>query len=117
MTTLRPPPGFKRGLSERSCIAMAERALRSDLGQDALRQGWGRGLYRFVLDWGSTPQQPATIEKIKRAANDLLWELAELRERTNLDPLTRSHLRLLEKAAEVEAELKRDFLRKAADDQ
>ena len=89
---------------------MAERAMRSDLGQQALRQGWGRGLWQFVMDWGSTPTQTSTFEALKRAANDLQWELIDLRKVEKPDPLTTANLRLLEEAAAFEAELQQRFL-------
>ena len=116
MPTLHPPKGYKRGLSDEACQDMAERCMRSDLGQQALRQGWGRGLWTFVVDWGSTPSRPATIEALKRAANDLKWQLLDLRDVNNPDELTRANLSFLESAEAFETELKQRFLRSDNDD-
>lgn len=108
---LRPPPRFKRGLSDARCRDLAERAMASDIGQEALRQGWGRGLFQFVMDWGSVPHQPETRAALHRAANDFMWDLAELRKAERPDPLTAANLRLMEKRAAAEDDLKRRFLR------
>lgn len=116
MPALRPPKGYKRGFSDQACRDMAERALRSELGQEALRQGWGRRLYRFVMDWASTPTKPETKAALHRAANDLQWELADLRKIEQPSELDKANLRLIEAAMAHEADLKRQFLRTETDE-
>lgn len=101
MAALKPPKGYKRGLSDQTCFDVAERALASPLGQQALRQGWGRGLFRFVMAWGSTPTKPETK--------------ADMRAIRNPNPLQAANLRLYEARARAEEELKRKYLRSDAD--
>ena len=112
MSTLRPPKGYKRGLSDEACRAMAERVLASPLGQEALRQGWGQGLYQFVMDWGSTPSRPETKAALHRAANAFMWDLVDMRKIEKPDPLTAELIKLYESRAAFEADLKQRFLRK-----
>lgn len=112
MTTLKPPRDYKRGLSDRACHDMAERALMSPMGQEALRQGWGRGLYHYVMEWGSTPTRPETKAALQRAANEFMWDLADMRQIKDPDTVTASLIKLYESRAHAEAELKRKYLRK-----
>jgi hypothetical protein len=111
MSSLTPPRGYKRGFTDTTCHEMAERALMSPMGQAALRQGWGRGLYRYVMAWGSTPQKPETKAALHRAANDVLWELGDLRKIEKPDQMTRALISLYEKALAREQELREIFLR------
>ena len=112
MTALRPPKGYKRGFSDEACRAMADRALASPLGQEALRQGWGHGLYQFVMDWGSTPSRPETKASLHRAANEFMWDLVDMRKIEKPDSLTAMLIKLYESRAALENELKQRFLRK-----
>ncbi len=113
MSNLKPPKGYKHDLSDQACHDMAERALRSSLGQEALRQGWGRGLYRYVMAWGSTPTMPETKAALHRQANDFQWDLIEMRKVEKPDDLNKALLRLAESAESREAELRDRYLRRS----
>lgn len=111
MSILKPPSGYKRGLSDRACHDMAERALRSPLGQEALQQGWGSGLYRYVMAWGSTPTMPQIKEALKRQANEFLWHLGDMRKIEKPDELTKTLIKFSESRQAREAELREKFYR------
>ena len=111
MPSLRPPKGYKRGFTDQACQDMAERALASPLGQEALRQGWGDGLYRFVMAWGSMPTKPETKAALHRAANDFKWDLADMRRIQDPDPVTKALINLYEARAKREADVVRRFLK------
>ncbi len=111
MSLLKPPKGYKRGFTDQACHDMAERALASPLGQEALRQGWGGGLYRFVMAWASTPTRPETKAALQRAANEFMWDLADMRRIKDPDEMTKSLISLYESRAAYEAELKQQFLK------
>ncbi len=115
MPSLKPPKGYKRGLSDRTCRDMAERALMSPLGQEALRQGWGHGLFRFVMAWGSTPSRPETKAAIKRQANEFMWELGDMRAIRKPCQREQAEISLYEARAKAEEGLKRKYLRSNAD--
>ena len=112
MPSLKPPKGYKRGFNDETCRDMAERALASQLGQEALRQGWGVGLYRYVMSWGSTPTRPETKDALQRAANEFKWDLVDMRQIKDPDPVTKALIKLYESRAAYEDELKQRFLRK-----
>ena len=112
MSNLKPPRGYERGLSDQACHDMAEHALRSPLGQEALRQGWGRGLYRYLMAWGSAPTKPDTKAALHRQANDFQWDLIEMRKAEKPDDLTKALLKLAESAEAREAELRERYLRR-----
>ncbi len=116
MTTLRTKQQGKGGRSDAEATRAAEAAMRTDLGQQALRENWGRGLFEFVKKWGKLPVETWTIEKLKRAANDLRWELIELEKKPNKTELDEANLRLLQSAASVEEELRERFLQPESDD-
>ena len=110
MTTLGTKQQGRGGLSAAEAMQAAEAVMRTDLGQQALRQSWGRGLFEFVKKWGKPPTETRTIEKLKRAANDLRWELIELEKKPDKTELDKANLKLLQSAASVEVELREEFL-------
>ena len=110
MPGLKPPRGRMSRRSAEECLEVAEAILASPMGQEALQQGWGRGLYMFVMEWGTAPTQPKTIDELKRAANALKWDLLEMRKNKPGDELGRALLSLYESADAVEDELRTKFL-------
>lgn len=104
------------GPSDAEAKRAAAAVMRTDLGQQALRENWGRGLFEFVKKWGKPPVETWTIEKLKRAANDLRWELIELEKKPNKSELDKANLKLLQSAASVEEELREKFLKPAPND-
>ncbi len=95
MTTLGTKQQGRRDLSGAEATRVAQAVMRTDLGQQALRQSWGRGLFEFVKKWGKPPGETWTIEKLKRSANDLRWELIELEKKPNKSELDEANLKLL----------------------
>lgn len=118
MPTQRPPKGYKRGLGDEACRDMAERAMRSPQGQEALRGGWGRLYWQFVMDWGSTPTRPETREALKREHNAFMWDLMDMRRIEKPDELTARLLHLGEAMLAREEALRVAFLKekKVADE-
>lgn len=110
MTTNRKP---KRRISDLDATKAAQAAMRSPMGQRALREGWGRGLYNHVFTWGRAPVELRTIEKLKRAANEFQWDLAEMRKTVNRkNPLEAANLSFMEGAETMERELREQYLEK-----
>ncbi len=90
---------------------VAAEVMLSDMGQRALREKWGRGLYRYVLDNGRAPHDLFTLRQLQKAANDFRWDLEDMRKGNSKDPLHAANLRLWERAAEEEDELRERFLK------
>lgn len=85
--------------------------MRSALGQQALRESWGRGLYMYVMEHGRQPHDMFTIDKLKRAANDFRWDLEELKQEGDSKcPLRQANRRFWQAAADFEQELRDRFL-------
>lgn len=110
MPSLRPPKDYRRGFSDETCRRMAERALRSPEGREALVQGWGRLLWDYVIDWGSTPTRPETRKALWRAHDDFLWHLMDMRKIQDPDDMTKRWLAIGEAMMAREEELKRKYL-------
>lgn len=101
----------KHGLTDVEVRRAAEAAMRSALGQQALRESWGRGLYMYVMEHGRQPHDMFTIDKLKRAANDFRWDLEELKQGgDDKNPLHQAHRSFLQAAADFEQELCARFL-------
>lgn len=111
MTSLGTKRRRKHLLTDLEARRAAEDALRSDLGQQALSQSWGRGLYMYVIENGRPPHDMFTIEALKRAANDFRWDLEELKQEGDSKcPLRQANRRFWQAAADLERELRDRFL-------
>lgn len=108
----KAPKGFSLGVSERDLKQRAERVMLSELGQEALRDGWGRMLWEHVFEWGSAPKRAETIWLLRRSAEEFERQCEGLEEIEGLEEVTAALRRLGESRLRFEAELRAKYKRK-----
>lgn len=112
---LKPVLGARRYLSLDGAHARAQRVMLSPLGQEALRDGWGRMLWQHVFDKGGLPSSRDQIDFLKSEASKADARLVAMQEQAEASgdacPVTGAWIRLLERRQVFEQELRDLYFR------